>query len=147
MPLGACARFPFRNCTTRARERRRTSPAAEGDSLMSSIRSWRLPLISAAAGPAFVVGHQVDATVTPAHSAGSWVGSWSAASAPPGTGGLSAKGFRDQTLREIVHTSVGGSAVRVRFSNVFGTAALTIDEVTVGLRDAGAAVLGTNHPV
>ena len=34
--------------------------------------------------------------------------------------------LENQTLRQLMHVSVGGSAARVRFSNLFGTAALSV---------------------
>src|SRR5436190_15169129 len=34
--------------------------------------------------------------------------------------------FKNQTLRQIVHTSIGGTRLRVVLSNVYGTAPLTI---------------------
>src|SRR5262245_27365848 len=34
--------------------------------------------------------------------------------------------FNDQTLRQIVHVSIGGSSVRIVLSNIYGTAPLTI---------------------
>jgi lysophospholipase L1-like esterase len=46
----------------------------------------------------------------------------------------------NQTLRQIVHTSVGGSRVRVMFSNAFGTAPLTIGAAHVALRDRDDAI-------
>src|SRR5215218_11378459 len=39
--------------------------------------------------------------------------------------------FNNQTLRQIVHTSIGGSSVRVVLSNQFGTAPLTIGAAAV----------------
>ncbi|MGZ3563521.1 MAG: hypothetical protein ACXVAS_17020, partial [Vulcanimicrobiaceae bacterium] len=36
-------------------------------------------------------------------------------------------------IRMVVHVSIGGSAVRIRLSNGFGEAPLTIGHVTVGL--------------
>ncbi|GAA1395578.1 SGNH/GDSL hydrolase family protein [Catellatospora coxensis] len=69
-----------------------------------------------------------------------WVGSWSAA--PTGAGaGLSGTGFADQTIRMIVHTSVGGSAARIRLSNTFGTGAVTIGHATVARPDAATPAL------
>ena len=53
---------------------------------------------------------------------GHWTGTWAAAPA-------FAQGntqYSDQTLRFIVHTSLGGSQVRVRFSNAFGSQPLKI---------------------
>src|SRR5437870_4043833 len=48
-----------------------------------------------------------------------WVGTWGNALHEPDLGvpGLSNPGFNNQTLRQIVHISVGGSRVRVRLSN------------------------------
>jgi lysophospholipase L1-like esterase len=39
--------------------------------------------------------------------------------------------FTDQTLRQIVRVSAGGDRIRVRFSNLFGSAPLTIDAAGV----------------
>ena len=47
---------------------------------------------------------------------------------------------QDQTLRQIVHTSIGGERVRVVLSNAFGTAPLDIGGAALALRKAGAAV-------
>jgi lysophospholipase L1-like esterase len=48
--------------------------------------------------------------------------------------------FNNQTVRQIVHTSLGGDRVRVVFSNVFGTAPLEIGAAHVALRQKGAAI-------
>jgi lysophospholipase L1-like esterase len=59
-----------------------------------------------------------------------------------------AAGARDQTFRLIVRPDVWGAQARLRFSNVFGTRALRLDGVYVGVQMNGAAILpGTNHPV
>lgn len=66
-----------------------------------------------------------------------WVTTWTtanAASERPPT-------FSDQTIREIVHTTIGGSAVRLRLSNTFGTRALRLDAVFIGLQKDGAALV------
>ena len=56
--------------------------------------------------------------------------------------------FNNQTLRQIVHTSIGGSRVRIVLSNVFGTAPLVIGAATVSLRDMGAALMaGSTRPL
>jgi hypothetical protein len=49
--------------------------------------------------------------------------------------------FSNQTLREIVHVSIGGEQVRVVFSNTFGTAPLTIGAAHVALRHNNASIL------
>lgn len=75
-----------------------------------------------------------------------WVGTWSTAEVAAASSGPSATGFEDQTVRNVVHTTVGGSAVRIRLSNVFGSGPLTVDDAYVGVRSAGAAIEpGTNR--
>jgi lysophospholipase L1-like esterase len=48
--------------------------------------------------------------------------------------------FTNQTLRQIVHTSIGGSKARVVLSNAYGTAPLTIGAAHIALRDKDAAI-------
>jgi lysophospholipase L1-like esterase len=47
----------------------------------------------------------------------------------------------DQTLRMVVHPSVGGDAWRVRLSNRFGTQPVTFGRATVALQQSGATVV------
>jgi lysophospholipase L1-like esterase len=57
-------------------------------------------------------------------------------------------GLADQTVRNLVHTSIGGSGVRISLSNAFGDRPVTFDSVYVGLQAEGAAVVpGSNHEV
>jgi hypothetical protein len=80
--------------------------------------------------------------------AGTWVTSWGASlqAAVPGT--PSATGFRNQTIRNIVFTSVGGHAARVQLANTFGTTPLQVGHVTIALAGPGASVVpGTVHDV
>ncbi|GAA1190962.1 SGNH/GDSL hydrolase family protein [Streptomyces hebeiensis] len=54
----------------------------------------------------------------------------------------------DRTHRVVLRTSAGGSALRVRLSNAFGTEPVTFGRAYVGLRDTGAALVpGTNRPL
>src|SRR6267143_5486638 len=73
-----------------------------------------------------------------------WVGTWAAAAMvrpqdpPPQPGEGAAHpplNFKNQTLRQIVHISIGGERVRVVFSNVYGTAPLEIGAAHIALRD------------
>ena len=48
--------------------------------------------------------------------------------------------FNNQTLRQIVRTSIGGNRVRIVLSNTFGTAPLTIGAAHVALRDRESAI-------
>lgn len=79
-----------------------------------------------------------------------WVGTWSTSLHEPDLGvpGLANDGFNNQTLRQIVHASVGGRRVRVRFST-FGAKSLIIGDAHIALQPAGAAgaatVPGSDH--
>jgi lysophospholipase L1-like esterase len=62
-------------------------------------------------------------------------------SVPPAT-------FTNVTLREIVHVTIGGDTVRVRFSNTTGNDTLVIGSASVGVRSSGASVrAGTLRPL
>lgn len=60
--------------------------------------------------------------------------------------------FADSTLRQTIHTSVGGQQMRLRFSNAFGGAALPITAASVALPAGGQAGVsaiqpGTSRPI
>ena len=56
--------------------------------------------------------------------------------------------YTDKTVRNIVHTTIGGSGVRVRLSNAFGTVPVTFDAVYLGVQSTGAALVpGSNREV
>lgn len=76
-----------------------------------------------------------------------WVGAWATSVQTAGRTGQFNSGFADETLRMIVRPQVGGTSVKLHFSNAYGEAALTIRSVHVGLRDVGAQIAGTNLPV
>ena len=48
--------------------------------------------------------------------------------------------FTNQTLRQIVHTSIGGSKARVVLSNGYGTTPLTVGAAQIALREATSTV-------
>lgn len=74
-----------------------------------------------------------------------WVGTWGTAPAGPPLAGQ-AQSFNDQTLRLIVHTSIGGSQVRIRLSNEHGATPLRIGAAHVALRQGGASIVpGTDR--
>jgi lysophospholipase L1-like esterase len=57
-------------------------------------------------------------------------------------------GFANQTVRNIVYTSVGGNQLRVHLSNTFGTTALRIGGLWVGVDLTGAQLVpGTSRPL
>jgi lysophospholipase L1-like esterase len=68
-----------------------------------------------------------------------WVGTWGTAPAGPPLAAQT-QTFSNQTLRLIVHTTIGGTRVRIRISNELGTAPLRIGEAHVALRQGGAGI-------
>ncbi len=79
------------------------------------------------------VAHAAGPTDPPAaghQPASTWVGSW--ATVPTTVPPASDTVFSNQTIRQTMHLSLGGSTLRVRFSNEFGTAPLVIGEAHVG---------------
>jgi lysophospholipase L1-like esterase len=126
--------------------------------------------IAGAALALYVFAGNTPAMAQSGRSADHWVGTWGTAmvarpqSAPPGLLGQPAPAgqpgqgpqgsqgrgqplqpsplnFSNQTLRQIVHTSIGGDRVRVVLSNVFGTAPLMVGAVNVALRQKEAAIV------
>ncbi|HET8653973.1 MAG TPA: SGNH/GDSL hydrolase family protein [Longimicrobiaceae bacterium] len=74
-------------------------------------------------------------------SAGAWVSTWRAAqqltekrNLPP------APGLSGNTLRQVVHVSIGGERLRVRFSNAFGNAPVTIQAAHIAPSAGGSAI-------
>ncbi|SDK46902.1 Lysophospholipase L1 [Actinopolyspora mzabensis] len=73
----------------------------------------------------------------PPHAGGAeWVGSWAAAVTPPDSR-PETQHFENQTLRQVVHLSVGGDRFRLRLTNVHGTKPLSVGAVTVTPRRGG----------
>ncbi|MER6330925.1 SGNH/GDSL hydrolase family protein [Streptomyces sp. NPDC001034] len=94
-----------------------------------------LTLAACHSGPVRVAARPTGAPGRP-----SGVLTWAASAERLGTGIAGAE------YRMIVHTSVGGGALRVRFTNAFGDRPLTLDDVYAGPRARGAALRpGGNH--
>jgi lysophospholipase L1-like esterase len=73
-----------------------------------------------------------------------WIGSWATA---PTLMPLK-DSVTDSTIRNIVHLSLGGSAVRVTLTNQFGTTPLLIGSAYVALSNGGSALRpGSDHPI
>ncbi|WP_305822027.1 SGNH/GDSL hydrolase family protein [Massilia brevitalea] len=94
------------------------------------------------AGPLLAASLAVPAL--PAHAqsgAGEhWSATWGAAPAGPPPS-ASTQSFTSQTLRLVVHTSIGGNRVRVRFSNEMGGTPLRIGAASIAVRSSSSAVL------
>jgi hypothetical protein len=67
-----------------------------------------------------------------------WIGTWAAAPQPFMPGRLAT--FRNQTLRLVVHTSIGGTRLRIRLSNTYGDRPLVVGGAHVARRTAGPDV-------
>lgn len=90
-----------------------------------------------------------------------WITSWNASMHGPYPSGNPAAqpslefafesatdGAVDQTMRMIVKPDLWGRVIRLRFSNTFGTRAVTFDDAFVGLQGGAASVVsGTNRPL
>ena len=80
-----------------------------------------------------------------------WVSTWAASpqTAIPGT--PDAAGFNNQTIRNIVFSSVSGDVVRVRFTNAFGDPLndplLTIGAASIAVAGTGGATRGPDVPL
>jgi lysophospholipase L1-like esterase len=65
---------------------------------------------------------------------GAFTGTW--AVSPQGSGAR----FNGQTLRQIVHTSISGTAARIQLSNALGSQPLTISDVHIARRTNGSSI-------
>lgn len=65
-----------------------------------------------------------------------WVATWMASPME----GTWSESFQNQTVRMIAHLSLGGSRVRVEFSNAFGKESLTIGAAHIGIQASAAAI-------
>lgn len=75
-------------------------------------------------------------------STGVWVGAWATApaAAEPGT---ETTGMAGRSVRNVVHTSVGGTSARITLSNLYGQSPLTVTHASIALAagpDTAAAV-------
>ena len=106
-------------------------------------------LASAAAGPRQSARYDGDPWGFGHHA--QWVSTWAASpqEAIPGT--TDAAGFNNQTIRNIVFSSVSGDVVRVRFTNTFGDPfndpLLTIGGASIAVAGTGATTNGPSVPL
>src|ERR1700757_5116897 len=70
-----------------------------------------------------------------------WVGTWSTTlHAPELLPGFTNTGFKNQTLRQIVHISMGGQRVRLRLST-FGANGLVVDDAHIALSAGDSSIV------
>jgi lysophospholipase L1-like esterase len=117
-----------------------TSSPNRQRSVWLGLRRTALALLAAGT---FIVASPAQASEAEKSSGNEhWVGTWSNALHPPDLGvpGLSNFGFNNQTIRQIVHTSVGGTRVRVRLST-FGASGLVVGAAHIALHATAASTL------
>jgi lysophospholipase L1-like esterase len=100
------------------------------------------PVVRGSAGPRPAVG--AIATARPLGA--NWIATWGAAPQRAIASNLSARGFDRATVRQIAFTSIGGTMLRIRVSNAFGSTPLQIGAAAIGVEGAGAALArGSNR--
>lgn len=121
-----------RSTQPQTRTRRLVRPALAALSLATCVALAGGPLTSATATASV---EAAGAKAPPTRTVTSWGASDDMA------GGQ----LTDTTVRNVVHTSIGGTGLRVRLSNAKGDRPLTLDSVYVGTSAGGPAVVpGTN---
>lgn len=77
-----------------------------------------------------------------------WVGTWGASPAQASSLVLPVTHLANQTVRNVVYTSIGGSSVRIRVSNAFGRRTVQVGQASVGVQLLGARLAaGSVHAV
>ncbi|SCG51473.1 Lysophospholipase L1 [Micromonospora echinaurantiaca] len=89
------------------------------------------PAVVASAGPDSTSGARGDRAV--------WAGSWAAAVTRGNATGLTNTGLNNQSVRMVVHTSVGGPRLRVRLSNIYGEQAVQVGRATIARPNTATA--------
>ena len=111
------------------------------NALAGVVLSFFAFLISGCAAPAKPAGDTgTDGTGGSAVGGTSWVGTWRAAPQLTETSNLPPVSLTDNTLRQIVYVSLGGSRLRMSFSNEYGNGPLTMSAVHL-------AVSTTTHSI
>ncbi|MFF8379840.1 SGNH/GDSL hydrolase family protein [Streptomyces sp. NPDC015661] len=85
----------------------------------------------------------VATATSPGHHAPAWRGAWAASPQSPTapfTPNWSKQGFADQTVRQVIRVTAGGTRARVELTNRYGTTPLRITGATVARTAKGGAV-------
>src|SRR5258706_10537019 len=99
-------------------------------------RRW----VFGAAGATLVIAATtyVALRTTPALADAAWTGTW--AVAPQSSGAT----FNQQTLRQIVRTSISGTQARIHLSNAFGSQPVTISDVHIAKSSGGSSIVASS---
>ena len=107
--------------------------------------SWRGASLALACLATLCAGLVGPAALAQGSGANDWIGTWAASPQPVWDADFFApvgipRSLRDQTLRQIVRVSLGGSRVRVVISNEYGERPLAIGAAHVALAGDGGAI-------
>ena len=95
--------------------------------------SWMVRALAVAIVTA-VTGSQATSSSLGQRREAAWVAAWGAAPDSPGPS------IAGSTVRQIVRTSIGGSRLRLRLSNLFGSGPVTLGPVRVAVAATGGAI-------
>ncbi len=79
------------------------------------------------------------ASLAQAPASPSWIGVWGASPTPPPAG---ARTFENQTIRQVLRVSAGGTKVRLRLTNEYSDKPLEIGAASIALAAADGAAMG-----
>lgn len=104
-------------------------------------------LLTAVASTMLVAGAGAGEAIEKRHdSPREWVGSWATAVTRGNSSGGSFTGLDNQSVRMIVHGSVGGSKLRVRLTNLYGEQTVTVGRATVAKPNTATPELSDVKP-
>ena len=86
---------------------------------------------------------QAASKAKPVETRAAWASGWSASLQRPSIGfepNWAQEGFADQSVRQVTRVGIGGSAVRIRLSNRYGTTPLKVTGASIGASGGGASV-------
>jgi lysophospholipase L1-like esterase len=107
------------------------SPTTSGGS--SAAGSSSVGGSSSVAGGGNVAGSSSGGAGGGSTGATKWVGTWTASPYATASDGQPPVALSNSVARQITHASLGGNQIRVQFSNIIGTSALTIKAAHVAL--------------
>ncbi|MDG4764628.1 SGNH/GDSL hydrolase family protein [Solwaraspora sp. WMMD406] len=100
---------------------------------MSTRKRWHVvaavAVLLVAGAPAMVASAGPSDTVQRGNT--TWAASWATAVTRGNATGLTNTGLNDQSVRMVVRTTVGGHALRVRLSNMYGEQAVLVGRATI----------------
>src|SRR3981081_432903 len=101
-------------------------------------------IFGAAASVLVLIGAASPSTATAQgadQSAPRWVATWSVPPMANGSAFGASRSFENQTVRQIVYISAGGTRVRVKLSNEYGIGALIIGSAHIAVQSTGASIV------